>query len=207
VAVPVLSVPTADLFEGLTVSGAATRENPVIGLIKSIIVIPLTIAIVMGIAWGLVHLSSRLQAASGKPDPRPAERAADGSLALQMPFAQLTGEMSYHGGRHPMLTNWKHANEVATWRFEVEKAGRYIVELECASDASKAGSVVRVEVAGAKLEATVPDTGGSSTFKTLKAGEVNVPAAGWFDLQITPVTIPHDSVMILRNVKLVPVKS
>lgn len=188
-------------------SVTTTRENPLFGLIKSIIVIPLVIAIVMGIGWGLVRWSTHLQAESGKPDPRPAKAAEDGSLELQIPFARLTGEMSYHGGRHPAIANWRRTNEVVTWRFEVEKAGRYAVELDCASDAAKAGSVVRVDMAGTALEATVPDTGGPSTFKTVRAGEVNVSAAGWFDLQITPVKIPHDSVMTLRTVKLVPTKS
>jgi hypothetical protein len=188
------------------VSGAATKENSVIGLIKSIIVIPLVIAIVMGIGWGLVRWSGRLQAESGKPDPRPAERNADGSLVLQIPFAQVTGELSYHGGRHPGLVNWKRVDETAAWKFEIERPGRYAVELDCACNSADAGSVVRIELAGAALQATIPDTGGVSTFKTVRAGEVDVPSAGWFVLQVTTVTIVHQSVMNLRGVKLAPIK-
>jgi hypothetical protein len=206
-ALPVLPVPTANLPEGLTVSDAATKENPVIGLIKSIVVIPLVMAVVMGTGWGLVRWSARLQAESGIPDPRPAERAADGSLSLQMPFAQVSGEISYHGGRHQSLGNWRRADETVTWKFEVEKPGRYAVELDCACNSADAGSVIRVEMAGAALQATIPDTGGSNTFKTVRAGEVEVPSAGWFELRIAPVTIAHQSVMILRGVKLVPNKS
>jgi hypothetical protein len=187
------------------VSDAAAKENPVIGLIKSIVVIPLVMAIVMGTGWGLVRWAARLQAESGIPDPRPAERAADGSLALQMPFAQVTGEISYHRGRHQSLANWRRADETVTWKFEVAKPGRYAIELDCAS--ADAGSVVRIEMAGVALQATIPDTGGSNTFKTVRAGEVEVPSAGWLELRITPITIAHQSVMTLRGVKLVPNKS
>jgi hypothetical protein len=189
------------------VSESPAKESPVIGLIKSIVVIPLVIAIVLGTGWGLVRWAAHLQAESGKPDPRPAERASDGSLVLQMPFAQVNGEIGFHGGRHPALTNWKRADATIAWKFAVENPGRYAVELDCACDSPNAGSVVRIEMAAAALQTTIPDTGGWNTVKTVRAGEVDVPSAGWFELRITPVTIAHDSVMILRGVKLVPIKS
>lgn len=181
------------------------KENPVIGLIKSIIVVPLVIAIVMGTGWGLVRWAAHLQAESGKPDPRPAVQGPDGSLALQIPFAQLSGEIHYGGGgRLPAVGNWKRIDETVAWRFNVEKPGRYAVELDCACDSADAGSVVRVEMDAAQLQVTIPDTGGSHTFKTVRAGQVDVSSAGWRELRIVPVTIAHNSVMTLRSVRLVP---
>ncbi len=59
----------------------------------------------------------------------------------------------------------------------------------------------------ASVEATIADTGGRKTFKPLRAGMVNISSAGWRGLQIVPVKIAHDFVMILRGVRLVPVRT
>ena len=72
---------------------------------------------------------------------------------------------------------------------------------------ANAGSVVRIELEQASVEATVAGTGGAKTFKPLKAGEVNVAAGGWHELQIVPVSIPHNFVMVLRGVRLIPVRT
>ena len=186
----------------------AVNKNSVLELIKSILVIPLVIALVVGVGWGLVRVASARQRDSGKPEPRPAEKGTDGLYTLQIPFAQVTGEIHYGGGhKHPALENWKRADESVTWRFEIDKPGQYAVELDCACDAAHAGSVVSVTLDGTKLEATIPDTGGWKTFKPVRAGTVNVSQPGWRDLQIVPVSIAHDGVMILRGVRLVPVGS
>ncbi len=101
----------------------------------------------MGVGWGLVRVASARQRDSGKPAPQPEEKNADGAYTLQIPFAQVTGEIHYGGGhKHPELGNWKHADEGVTWRFEIDKPGQYAVELECACDAANAGSVVSITV-------------------------------------------------------------
>jgi hypothetical protein len=205
VALFVLPLQTANLPEGLTVSNAAASKNVALEILKSALVIPVVMAIVVGTGWGLVRLGAERQRGSSKPDPKPAEIASDGALTLEIPFAQVTGEIHYGGGSKPQLANWTRTDETVTWRFEVLKPGRYAVELDCASDAANAGSVVTVTVDAASLQITVPNTGGPKTFKTVRAGTVEFAAAGWRTLQITPTTIPHKSVMILRGVRLVPV--
>jgi hypothetical protein len=188
------------------VTDAVAKENSAIEIIKSALVIPLVIILVLGTGWGLVRWGAVRQAASGKPDPQPTEKGPDGSLTLQIPFAQLSGEMHYGGGgRHRAVGNWKQADENVAWRINVEKPGRYAVELECACDSANAGSVVRIEIGTSPLQVTVPDTGGPRTFTTIRAGNVEIPSAGWRDLRIVPVTIAHNSVMILRSVRLVPI--
>jgi hypothetical protein len=187
------------------VSNAAAKQNVALEIVKSVLVIPIVMAIVVGTGWGLVRLAAERQRASGKPEPRPAEIGADGSLTLGIPFAQVTGEIHYGGGSKPQLADWTRSDETATWKFEVAKPGRYAVELDCACDPADAGSEVTVAVDAATLRATVPDTGGPKTFKTVRAGTVEFAAAGWRTLQITPVKIPHKSVMILRSVRLMPV--
>jgi hypothetical protein len=184
-------------------SNAVKKENSALELVKSAAVIPLVMAIVLGLGWGLVRWAYARQVDSGKPDPRPAEKGPDGSLVLKIPFAQVTGEIHFGRG----LGNWKDPAETVAWKFEVEKPGRYVVELDCACDAANAGSVVRVETDGDSLEMTVPDTGGPNTFKAVRAGEIEFSSPGWRELRIVPLTIAHTAVMTLRGVRLLPKKS
>ena len=183
-------------------SDAVAKENSAIEIIKSAFVIPLVIALVMGIAWGAVHWAASRQAEWGTPDVQPTVTGPDGSLTLRLYFAQLSGELRL---REAGLVNWRRTDDTAEWRFNVEKLGRYDVELDCACDSADAGSVVRVDLDAEKLQVTIPDTGGDLTFKTVLAGQVDLPSAGWRDLRIVPVTVAHNSVMILRGVRLVPI--
>ncbi len=184
----------------------AGKNNSILELIKSVLVIPIVVALVVGVGWGLVRVASARQRDSDKPAPRPAEKAADGAYTLVIPFAQVTGEIHYGGShKHPELGNWKQADESVTWRFEIDKPGQYAVELECACDAANAGSVVSVDIDGTKLEATIPKTGDWKTFKPVRAGTVKIASPGWRDLQIKPVSVALNQVMILRSVRLVPV--
>jgi hypothetical protein len=188
-------------------SNAVKKENSALELVKSAAVIPLVVAIVLGLGWGLVRWAHARQVDSGKPDPRPGKVNADGSIELETSFAQVTGEIHFGGGRRAHLGNWKRKGETVAWKFELDKPGRYAVELECACDAAHAGSVVRIELEQDSAEATVVDTGGTNTFKPLKAGAINIATAGWHELQIVPLSIPHDFVMVLRGVRLIPVKT
>ncbi|HEX4071182.1 MAG TPA: carbohydrate-binding domain-containing protein [Planctomycetaceae bacterium] len=185
-------------------SNAVKKENSALELVKSVAVIPVVVAIVLGLGWSLVRWAHARQVDSGKPDPRPAKVNADGSIELEIPFAQVTGEIHLGGGRRGHLGNWKRMGETVAWKFELDKPGRYAVELECACDAANAGSVVRVETDGDSLEITVPDTGGPNTFKTVRAGEIEFSSTGWRELRIVPLTIAHTAVMTLRGVRLVP---
>jgi hypothetical protein len=189
------------------VSDVRRRERPWLAVLKSILVIPLVVALVLGAGWGLVRWAQAAQAKSGRPDPQPAEQAADGSIALKFSFAAVSGELNFHGGRKPTLEKWKHLDDAVSWHFPLSQPGRYAIELELACDAADAGSVIRLEIAGQSLDVTVPATGGRHTFTTVRAGEVNIPAAGWQDLRITTVKIARQTALVLRGVRLVPVKS
>jgi uncharacterized protein DUF5077 len=186
------------------VSDAVAKENSAIEIIKSAFVIPLVIALVMGTGWELVRWAALRKAESGKADPRPAVSGPDGSLTLQLPFAQIGGELRH---RDSGLVNWQRTDDTVAWRFNVEKPGRYAVELDCACDSADAGSVVRVDLDAETFQVTIPNTGGNLTFKTVRAGQVDLPSAGWRGLRIVPVTVAHNSVMILRGVRLVPLET
>lgn len=186
---------------------AAAKPNSVIELLKSLVVIPLVIAIVMGTGWGLVRWAEARQVKSGKPERQPAVKAADGSIELQRPFVEITGHIGYQRGPEPVLANWRTVEDSASWHFPIDTPGRYAVELGCSCDAADAGSEIEVRFDGTPFQTTIPDTGGWKTFKTIRVGEVDVSSSGWHDLRIAPVAVAKGTAMMLKSVRLVPVKS
>jgi hypothetical protein len=215
------AVPVGHLFESLTVSrpspsdpngpvvraaaGADGSGRSVTEVIKSLLVIPVTVVVVLGVAGGLVRLAERRLAASGRPDPRPAETTPDGSIVLPIPFAQVSGEIVYVGGRRgPSLAHWQRTEDSVAWHFRLEKPGEHRVELQYACDDENAGSRLEATLDGGSLSAKVESTGGWKDFEWRALGRMNVASADWHDLRIRATTKPHESVLILRGVRLVP---
>jgi hypothetical protein len=187
----------------LNVSESLSKPTSALELLKSALVIPVVVAIVMGIGYGLTRVAERKEAASGKADVRPTDTAADGSITLSTDLAVVTGQISRHGST---ITNWRHPEDFVLFHFPVDKPGRYAVELNYACDLANAGSAVQVQMAGTDLIVNVADTGGSGKYNKVRAGEVNLPTADWYNLRISATQIAHQTVMNLRSVKLIPVK-
>jgi hypothetical protein len=169
------------------VSETLPKQNAALELLKSVLVIPVVVAIVMGIGYGLARVAERKAAASGKADVRPADVAADGSINLMMNLAVVTGQISRHGSS---ITNWRHLEDFVLFHFPVEKPG----------------STVQIQLADSTSILKVADTGGSANYKPFRVGEANLPKADWYNLKISPTEIAHETVMNLRGVKLIPVK-
>jgi hypothetical protein len=181
----------------------STAPNSAFELIKSVLVIPVVAAIVMGIGYGLARVADRKQAASDKPDVRPTKVADDGSITLTMNLAVVTGQITRHGSA---ITNWRHLEDFVLFHFPVEKPGKYAVELSYACNPANAGSTVQIQLADSTLILKVADTGGATSYKTVQAGEVNLPEAHWYNMRFVATEIAHETVMTLRSVKLIPVK-
>ncbi len=181
----------------------STAPNSAFELIKSVLVIPVVVAIVMGVGFGLARVAERKQAASEKPDVTAAKVADDGSINLTMNLAIVTGQITRHG---QAITNWRHVQDFVLFHFPIAKEGPYNVELEYACDDANAGSSMQVQFEDQSLPFKVADTGGSTTYKTFTVGEVNVASAHWCNLRIAVNEIAHETVMTLRRVKLIPVK-
>jgi hypothetical protein len=184
------------------VSESVSTQNSAFELAKSLLVIPVTVAVVMGIGFGLSRVAERKQAQTGQPDVRPTDVAADGTITLPMQFALVGGQVVYH---HPTLTNWQHADDFALWHIPLE-AGRYAVELNYACDMANAGSTVKIEVGDSPLFLKIADTGGTAMSKNVRAGEVNLTDSHWYNLKISATEIARKTVMNLRGVKLIPIK-
>ena len=187
----------------MTVSETVPKQNSPLELIKSALVIPIVVAIVMGVGYGLARVAERQQTQTGKPDVKPTDVGTDGSITLPMQFALITGQIVYH---HPSLTNWRHTDDAVLWHFPME-AGRYNVEVNYSCDLANAGSTVVIQMGDTTLNLKVADTGGTAMYKKVIAGEVNLPDSHWYNLRMTAPEIAHKNVMNLRGVKLLPVKS
>ncbi len=184
-------------------SESLSKPNSALELVKSALVIPVVVAIVMGIGYGLTRVAERKDAASGKADVKPADTAADGTITLSTHLAVVTGQITRHGST---ITNWRHSEDFVLFHFPVAQPGRYAVELSYACDLANQGSIVDLQMGDTDLIVNVADTGGSGTFKSIRAGEVNFPTADWYNLKISATQIAHQTVMNLRGVKLIPVK-
>jgi len=185
------------------VSETLPKQNAALELLKSVLVIPVVVAIVMGIGYGLARVAERKGAASGKADVSPVDVAADGSINLSTPLAVVTGQITRHG---PTITNWRHLEDFVLFHFPVEKPGHYRVELTYACDSANAGSTVEIELAskGGSSTFKVADTGGSGNYKSFRVLEVILLDAHWYNLRIRATELAHDTVMNLRGVKLIP---
>jgi hypothetical protein len=225
----VLSVQTADFPESLTLSNPIVKQNSVLELVKSLLVIPITVALVMGLGYGLARVAERKQTQSGQPDIQPAKVAADGTIDLPLHFALVDGQVVFRSGSHPTLVNWRHTGDSALWHFPVEAGGRYAIELEYAcghgetpnSNASTSGtpnsapaegeSTMQLQFTGAEVSdqtliLKIANTGGSAVYKKFRVGEVNVSGGGWYNLRIAETADSQEPVMTLRGVRLIPVK-
>ncbi len=185
-------------------SAAAQPNNSPLELLKSVLVIPVSAAMVLGIAWGLVQWANWRLLKSGRSDPQPAQIAADGSLALQLPFAQIGGDIVYEGGTHPSLGNWKLATDSISWHFQVPKPGRYAVDLLMAGDAASEGAEIEIDVSGKKLTATLGPAPAAGKTQTIRTAEIEIRSAGWNDLRMAAKSIPEGAALKLRGVRLAP---
>jgi hypothetical protein len=63
------------------------RQITVLEVLKSLVVIPVVVAIVMGVGWGLVRLATWELQRSGKPDPVSGAKAFHEPRQLATPLA------------------------------------------------------------------------------------------------------------------------
>jgi hypothetical protein len=225
----VLSVQTADFPESLILSNPIVKQNSLFEVVKSLVVIPITVAVVMGLGYGLARVAERKQTQSGQPDVQPVKVADGGVIELPIHFALVDGQVVFRSGRNPVLANWRHYGDSALWHFPIEGGGRYAVELEYAcghgetadSNPSTTGapnsapadgeSTMQLHLTGAgvsdqTLILKVANTGGSAVYKKFRVGEVNLPGGGWYNLRIAETANSQEPVMTLRGVRLIPVK-
>jgi len=127
---------------------------------------------------------------------------ASGGYTLAPDTADLHGGLREETqGGQPNLGFWDRATDYASWRIKFQKPGRFKIVATCAT--VHADPVVVVELAGRKLETTVPATGAWDKFAEVQAGVVEIPQAGEQTLIIRPRDEKSWKAINLRSIRLV----
>jgi hypothetical protein len=188
-------------------SEARPTRTSSIELVKSALVVPLVVAIVLAVALGLVQLAHHRQIALGKPDPTPATKTEDGSFVPNPAFAQVNGETWFRGGSTSRALAVHPEANTLSWKFPIDTSGRYKIELDYACPPAGAGSTVAISIGGQTLHPTIHATKDAKTFHKESVGEVTIASPAWYVLQLAPEKILHPTIVNLRGIRLVPVKA
>lgn len=142
------------------------------------------------------------QATAGR---KPIVTPAQGDIRLHAKDAIVHAEkMRYEPESHKnVLGFWTNPKDWAEWKFQVEKAGKYEVEVQQGCGTGAGGSDVNVEVGNTTLKFTVVDTGHFQNMILRTIGQVELKA-GENTLAIKPQTKPGVAVMDIRRVVLRP---
>ena len=152
----------------------------------------------------------------GKPEVDPAAFAttpdASGVLHLTPMDALIHGRRAKVENEDtndgPNIGRWTSRNDFLEWDALIRDAGEYAVELNYSCQDSAAGSKVDLivgETDDAKLSTTIEGTGAWSNYKKADIGKVTLPK-GTHSVKLKPTTMPHGSVMNLREILLTPAK-
>jgi arylsulfatase A len=136
---------------------------------------------------------------------KPAVTPAAGDVRLHARDAILHAKtMRYESEPHKnVLGYWVDPTDWAEWEFDAPAAGKYEVEIQQGCGDGSGGSVVAVEVGGARFEFVVQETGHFQHMILRTIGQVSLPA-GRQTLAVKPQTKPGPAVMDLRRIVLRP---
>jgi len=133
-------------------------------------------------------------------------QAADGSATLDAAEATLHGSRIQYEGDKRCVGFWLDQSDWVSWALQLQRPGRFAVELTLACEKGSGGSEFVVAVGGQKLTGKVEPTGSWTTFATLKLGTIDLAKAGKHTLTVKATKKPRMAVMNLRAVTLRPVK-
>lgn len=99
---------------------------------------------------------------------------------------------------------WANPKDYVSWRFKVERPGRFDVEIFQGCGKGQGGSQVAVSLGEQKLEFTVQDTGHFQNFIERRIGQISIDKPGWHQFIVRPMKKAKVAVMDLRRVRLIP---
>lgn len=130
--------------------------------------------------------------------------AADGAFELQ-PADALVKAAKYHDNemfKRSNIDSWK-AKSSATYPLQVEKAGKYSVEIEVATDRMKEDAKYVLSVGDVKLPCVVTPTGGPKDWKKQVLGSIEIPS-GKVELKLECNSIVKKGIVKIATVSLRP---
>jgi len=136
------------------------------------------------------------------------KQSDDDSIKLSASDAQINGQNaqleSAQGETEKIIGYWKDRDTSVSWAANVQKPGKYRVEMNYSLAPSCEGSKVAITIDNQTLK-TRPKPGKNwKDYKVGRAGEVTIDKAGELQVTIRPVSKHQDYVINLRSLNLVP---
>ncbi len=166
----------------------------------------------------------------GKPDVEPQILTQTKAGLVELP----AGEALLHGNSlrcqgdsaGENIGFWTNPKDWASWVFQIDKPGKFDVQLTFACEPGSAGSEYDVTLAEDKLPARglrprkrvvvtqpeqklsgkVESTGGWDKFVDIRLGTITLSQSGRQTLSVKPTKMPQGAVMNLKSIRLKPVK-
>lgn len=143
-----------------------------------------------------------------KPETAPyrVHASTDGSFMLEPADAVVQSGVKYrdHGlGWRSRLEDWKAGGSVS-YPLQVEKPGRYRIEIAAAIDQLIEGDAFVLSVGASQVQLQLEKTGGRKSWKTLKSGVIALPA-GETSLQLLCESREGKSRIALSTLILKPI--
>lgn len=159
------------------------------------------------IAVGLKITGTRLREFTPPEPPAPiVEAGSDGSFLLRVEDAVIhgAGVRVERRGDRDNLGFWDSASDWVEWKLNIRAPGTYEIRLPCATP--HAGSAIRVEIGGARLDVAVPATGSWDEYQQVVAGRVPLRETGVVSLAVRPADPAAWKAINLRDVTVAPVQ-
>jgi hypothetical protein len=127
-----------------------------------------------------------------------------GALHLLSTTAEIYGKTLILEPKYSNLGFWTSDDDQALWSVQIPAAGKYAVSLHYACDAANAGNAFIVQCGATELSANAASTGNWDTYRTLKIGEISLPA-GPHQILLRPAAAPKGALLDLMEIELTPI--
>lgn len=130
---------------------------------------------------------------------------ASGEIMLAAKDAKLAGGSARYDLSQNVIRDWRHAETVATWNFDLDAKKTFRVKLVYSCIPSSAGTEASIQIAGQRIVHLITSTGDWNSFREINVGPIILRNAG---KQTLTIQLPEKKALHgawnLRGIRLVP---
>ena len=157
-----------------------------------------------------VELRPANQLAEGPDISGVVKPSAAGVFKLTAADVQIDGMNARLGSannQEKKIQFWQDIGTSLAWTIDVRTSGKFRVELDYSQSKDEQGAKLLVKVGDQMLKVQPRPTKSWGDYLSGNAGEVTIDKPGLVPVVLTPVSRPHDSIVDLRSVTLVPAET